>query len=832
MNTLLGNIPSWINRHRKWVLGAYVLVLIAAFAGAGKLQFDDSLESWFEQGSPVISNKHKFESYFGSNEDLYLVYQAKDGNVFSEASLAALDKLQRQLESYTEVVTENPDSPLTHIREVRSLMNESVTDVHGDDLIIHPFIGNQLPESDAERDQLRTSALANPDFKLKFVSPNGEYGGISIKTNFGMYRAPEVEADLDALLLEISFADDELAVTDVTETMPQSQVRDYTEYTRFMDAMREQVEQAGVGDQIHVYYTGLPELISFQVKLQQEMGSIFLGLFVLIFLLSLVIFRHFSAPVWTLAAIIVTLILTMGTIGFTGMAMSSLSQAMIMLIILISVADVIHIMASYRHQRSLGHDHESSMSLAYSKAAFSCFLTTFTTVVGFSSLWLVKPSVPVANFGIMSAIGLAMAFLVAITLLPVMLDTWKLKVKVSATKKTSGSGLYQAIFNLTHSYPRAVLAVLAIAIGATGAGAVFLKVDTNNLEAFDKSTEIRQAFEVADRNMGGTQNIDLMLEFGQVDAVYDGDILRRVAEVQDYMHQTYPELIVTSTSIVNVLKQINQQLHQNNPEFYSLPESDGEISQLLFLFNNASPEDRKKLISENFDATRISFGLRNAGSSDYVTIVEGARKVGDRFFGDIKQQYPGFNIANTGGLVAFVTLFDKVTESQILSFLVTLGVIMATLVLVFRSVRLGLLAMVPSLVPVVVTFGTMGWLGVSLDNVTMVIAPIILGIAVDDSIHFIRKLQVVKAGTKTTGEALEKVLNEVGSALVFTSVILAGGLLTMMLSSNASFQHFGYLSAIAIFSALLADLLMIPSICTLAEKRQSSLPVAAVPEAA
>lgn len=821
------NIPGWINRHRRWVIGIYVILLAAAFVGSGKLRFDDSLESWFDQGSPVITNKQKFENYFGSNEDLYIVYKAKDGDVFSENSLAALKKLYQTLGSYKSQVTEDSTSPLSHIRGVRTLINETVTDVNGDDLVIHPFIGERLPHTVADRESLRDRALANPDFRLRFVSPNGQYGGISIKTNFGIGAVKESASDIDAQLVELNFNDATLQTIEENPTAATEHLRDYTEYTRFMAAMRELVNSADVKEELEIYYTGLPELIAFQVVLQQEMGPIFLGLFVLIFAVCLVLFRHFSAPVWTITIIVLTLIMTLGAVGFSGMPLSSLSQAMIMLVILISVADVLHTLSAYRHERDAGFDHESAMALAYGKVSVSVILTTFTTVVGFSSLWLVKPSVPVANFGVMAAFGLIIALVLTITLLPILMDLWHLSPAKKAGKETSKHNFYTGIYHLATRYPRSVLACTFLSIFIVGLGILRLEVDTNNLEAFDESTEIRRSFEVADRHMGGTQNIDLMLEFGKVDAIYDADILRRISQVQDYMHASYPDLIVTSISIVNVLKRINQQLHQNDPAFYALPESAGQISQLLFLFNNASPEERKNLISENFDATRISFSLKNAGSSQYVALVESANQIGDRFFGDIKRDYPQFNIANTGGLVAFVTLFDTVVQSEVLSFLVTLAVITATLMVVFRSWRLGALAMVPNLVPVVVTFGVMGWLGITLDSITMVIAPIILGIAVDDTIHFIRKLQVSLAQNNPMQTALHKVLTEIGPALMFTSVVLAGGLMTMMFSSNASFQHFGYLSAIAIFSALFADLLMVPAVCTLFQEKTTQVPAVA-----
>ncbi len=827
MKMLLGNLPSWINKNKYWIISVYVILFILAIAGSGQITLDDSLESWFENDSAVFKNKKQFERYFGSNEDLYIVVKAKDGNVFSETSLSAYHRLHKQLQGYTSIVSKNPESGLSHIREIRSLINEPITKFKGDDLLIGPFIGNQLPQSEQEREKVKQEAIDNPDFLLRFVSENGEYGAFSIKTNFGLEKNTEVYSDIDDQLQELDFSDDtgaanSLLVGENTDIDDEPRQLDYTEYAKFMDDIRQTVTEAEVLNELEVYYTGLPELISFQVIMQQEMGNIFLGLFLLIFILSWILFKHLSAPVWILAVIIMTLVLELGFIGLSGMPMSSLSQAMLLLVILISVADTVHVLSSYQLSRLNGHDHESSMSLAFSKAAFSCFLTTLTTVIGFSSLWIVKPSVPIANFGIMASIGLILAYVVSITFLPMLMDFWKLKIKVkdSDPKKQKTYPIFNMIHKITESRPKFVLSACCFVILVVGLGALKLRIDTNTLEAFDESTEIRQSFEVADRHMGGTQNIDLMIELEKVDAIYDGEVLRRIDKVQSHMHETYPDLIVTSTSIVNVLKQINQQFNQGKPEFYTLPETNKSIAQLLFLFNNTTPEERKKLVSENFDATRISFSLKNAGSTEYVAIVESAREVGDKFFGDLSNQYPDMNVVNTGGLVAFVTLFDRITQSQVYSFFVTFIVIMVTLLLVFRSFRLGALAMIPSLVPVIVTFGIMGWLNISVDSVTMIIAPIILGIAVDDSVHFIRKLQVLEPQSASMSEALKNVLNEVGPALGFTSIVLGGGLLTMLLSSNASFQNFGYLSSIAIFSALLADLLMIPAICSLRKEKE------------
>lgn len=820
LEKLFYQLPGLTIRYRWFVVAAYVLLIAFAYIGAGKEWRDDSLKSWFGTDSEIYRDLNHFENVFGSNEDLYIVYRAKDGDIFSKSSLEALSKLHNELANYPLELKQNPDSPMGHIREVISLINVQVTKVNGDNLSMSSFIGNKLPDSDKERKRLKHQALNNPDLLLNFASKDAQYGGISIKTDFGINGTKVKTKKIDDdLFLDFSL-DSGGNIQDNTEEVVDSGPRDYEEYLAFMDAVRKHVEKSDIGNQLEVNYVGLPEIVAFQTSvLDSELGKIFLGLFVIMFVLLFILFRHLSAVVWPLTIIILTLLFTLGTIGWSGIPTSSLTDAMTLMLILISAADSIHILSGYRFELLQGHTHKESLSIAFSKVGVSCFLTSLTTVVGFSSLWIAKPSVPIANFGFFSAIGIILAFIITITLLPLLIDIWRMKPRNIESKAKVGdffeTKFTDNIFKIVSGSPTYVVIVFTGIVITLGLGIFKLKIDTNTLEAYDESTYIRKAFEIADKNMSGTQNIDIMVDTGKVDGLYDAKVLQAMDKLQKRMVAEFPQLVVTGNSVLNILKRLNMQFNKNDPAYYRLPDTNAGVSQLLFLFNNVSPEERRRLVSEDFDAARITFTVRNTGSSNYIDLVAKAKQWGVEYLSPLKKKYPEMKVTNSGGVVSFMYLFDKIASSQLTSFGITLLVITIILLLVLGSFKMGLLALIPNLVPIIVTFGVMGWLGISLDSVVMVIAPIILGIAVDDTIHFMNKLKQVLPKSADIREAIHATLKEAGTAITFTSVIFVSGLLTMLYSSDASFQAFGYLSALALGTALLADILLVPAVSIL-----------------
>ncbi len=828
MNNFFYALPQRLRDNRVFVFLLLVIFVVAGLFGVGKLWRDDSIESWLGEDSPVIRQQRQLEQVFGNNEDLFIIVEARDGDIFSPDSLRAFHRLHDKLQSSRVEIQKDSGSPLGHIREVLSLVNVPVNDVNGDNLYTRPFISHEVPARRQALDALREKAIGDPDLRKRFVSVNSRYASITIKTDFGRLSntttggeavADEVLSLTESSLPETLIIEDLQAGESAADDPLKRAPRNYKEYAKFSTAVKGLVEAAAVEPQLSVHYAGLPELVAFHVFIGTENRVIFSGLFLIMTAVLWVLFRHVSVVLWCMSIPMLTLVLTLGVQGWIGLPTSDLTAAMALLLIIISVADAVHIVASYRYYRLAGYKHPQAMAVAMSKAGLSCLLTSLTTMVAFLSLYLVKPNMPAAIFGLFTTLGLGLAFLLTVILIPLLLDLWRPKFEIS---NQTGNVVVKSNHRIFVRLPafvarRPVLTLLlSMLLGVPiMAGTAFLKVDSNPLESFDKSSYLRQAFDIADRYMGGTQNIDFMVDTGQVDALYDARVLKRMDRLEMKMRQRFPDLIAVSVSITDALKKINQQFHNNDPAYYKLPDHDAELSQLLFLFNNVSPEERRKLVGEDFDTARIAFGLKNGGSTQYIELMNAANKWGREFFIDLKSDYPDLKVVTAGGVVIFMTLFDRITDSQIICFLITLLVVLVTLFFIFRSWKFGLFAIIPNLTPVLVTFGAMGWLGITLNNVTMIIAPIILGIAVDDTIHFVYRLRILLAQGKGVDEAIQETFSEVGKAITYTTLILSAGLLTLLYSSNSQFRAFGYLSALAFFTALLAEFTITPALIKL-----------------
>jgi hypothetical protein len=266
---------------------------------------------------------------------------------------------------------------------------------------------------------------------------------------------------------------------------------------------------------------------------------------------------------------------------------------------------------------------------------------------------------------------------------------------------------------------------------------------------------------------------------------------------------------------VDITKDSFRALNEGRQEMYRLPEDPAVLGNTLFMFNNANPKDRRRVVTDDYAMGQISVSLRNAGSHEYSQVIAAVEAWATQRFAPLQTNYPDLEVGVTGTLALMMKLTDYISWSQIKSFGLALVVISVLLLLVFGSVRAGLVALFPNLFPILSIFGLMGWLGIPLDTDTLLVAPITIGIAVDDTIHFLThyRTEVVQHGDLK--RAVIQSFRETGQAITFTSIILSLGFLIFLFSSHNGLSNFGVMSAVAFFVAVLADLFLLPSLCLL-----------------
>ena len=868
LTKLFSKTPNFILHYKRQVLAVLLVISAFLFYGIFSLTvFDMSSDSFLEDENPAQIALDEFRRQFGGDDSVFIIYAAKDGDVFSRESLTAIQNLTQDLVDWEDLDRSDygfvPWDELSHIRRVQSLGNIRVQESIGDTLRSDRLIPRQLPETDSELRALKRKALDQKDFVGAFYSPDGLYGAILVQTDYGTIPVEGYESAVDVAGIELDdgFASFDLSFDETAEVQEvEFQDTDQLAYFDFDTALTEVYEN--YESQFDFYPVGTPSMMGQMQGVLNQMAM--LGtLMVLIFSLLLwILFRSGSALVWPMVTIALSVAWCWGITVWLGVTVSTMIALTVLLIFAVGIADCVHVMSAYFTFRRDGIDHYEALSRAYEKVSLAILLTTMTTAAGVSVL-ATSSLEPIKVFAIMSAMGVVLAFLFTIFLLPILLDLWhpssidnKEKPSLadrlgfrwhSLEKKTQlliatvvaaivflslgflvGTfiniviGLTYWIVNyqrailskvpaIVESSPHLIILIFGVGFAICAYGATKILIDTNIAEMFRSDHPLTIAVEVVDENMSGAQNMEIMIDTKKTDGMLNVQLLSAVDQLQSRIEERYPEIIGRTNSLANIVKDTNQAMNGDDPAFYRIPESDQAISQLLFMFNSANPDDRRNIVSDDYSRSHISVTARNMGSYEYKALFEEIASEVDDTFKDVEPEFPGLDVNLTGSMATLMVMADEVANSQFNSFALALLIVSLIKMISLGSIKGGAMGMVPNAIPAFLAFGLMGLFGIPLDTDTLLIAPIILGIAVDDTIHFMTHYRIELSKTGSIGIALDSAIKEVGQAVMFTTMVIGLGFAVLSFSDYLGMAKVGFFGSMAIFVALLCDLFLIPA---------------------
>ncbi len=427
MNVFFENLPAMARKHRLVLWLLFIGLTLLAVAGMPRFKIDMSWNSLLRPHEPVKVAYDRFRAVFGGDEVLYIAYEAKDGDVFSPNSLAALSALTNELEGKRAGSADSNENPFARITDITSLINVSYLEGGTDTLISRDFVGTAIPADPAQSAGLRAQAQQHPDYPLIFCSRDSRFGGIIIRTDFNA----QIDYGLADSTGPVSggFGFDETDGTayhsPLDNELPVFKTSWIQDYTPFMSGIYEILGKAEYTRHLNFYPAGSPELMGFLGReLEKEMVLIILCSIVLILLVLGVLFRSVKAMVWPLVIIFTTIIWSVGTMGWVGMAMSDFINIVIFLLIAVGVADSVHILSGYLLFRRSGKDHDTALISVYKKSGLACFLTSLTTATGLLALSL-APIIAIQRLAVMGACGVMYAFFITVFMLPPMLEILK-----------------------------------------------------------------------------------------------------------------------------------------------------------------------------------------------------------------------------------------------------------------------------------------------------------------------------------------------------------------------------------------------------------------------
>lgn len=867
LNHYFAKVPGQLIPYRKTVLALALLSTIFMGYGASRFVLDTSFDVWFSESDPAIEALEDFRDQFGSDDGLFIVYEAKDGDVFSNKSLTLVSEITQVLDNYRQISDDDwlekygltPDivESLNHIKRVQSLSNIRIQKNEDDVLSSPRLVPNKIPSDAITLSQISSEADNQPSLPLFMFSKDHRFGAISIQTDFG--AIPIVQELND----ELSLLDDDEWSDDFDEGMDDNAVIQKIEYQSdepglyipFMKAITAVIEQPKMTEHFTFYPIGNAAMISLAMGTLIQAGFLLVGMVVIINLLLWSLFRSASAVVLPQLAIGLSILFVIGGLSWLNLASTTLIALTVMLIIAVGVADCVHVMSSYLFFRRDGKEHDEALSMAYGKTGVPILLTTITTMAGMSSLAVTGMPMFV-QFGLSSAAGVFFAFLYTIYLLPVLLNYWhpmqiKKTQKISENRKTGvrslaflliskilsflcflvnpiarlskrvglnwllGAEWLQPLLSRIPAFVerfRYSIAIIFMSVFVICLyGATQVKIDSNLVELYSDDVPIGQAYEIVDEHMMGTGNMVIVVDTASSDGIMDPDVLNSMNRLQNTIEENYSEFIIRTNSLADLVIDTHA-IMQDSEDYRNIPNSQIAVSQLLYLFNSSNPEERRALVSDDYSKSHISVQLKNAGSNEYKDFFKDIQRDINKEFNGLKDQYPDIKVQITGSFALMMRLADDISKNQFKSLAIAAVVISLLLMITLGSFQAGVMSIIPNLIPASLAFGLMGLLGVPLDTDTLMIAPLIIGIAVDDTIHFISHYRMSLAQNHSMKLALVETINEVGQAVTFTTLILGCGFLMLTFSDYLGLAKIGTFGSLAIFVALLCDLLFFPAL--------------------
>lgn len=511
--------------------------------------------------------------------------------------------------------------------------------------------------------------------------------------------------------------------------------------------------------------------------------------YALIVLLLGLLYGRVGPVLVSLTVITLSSILAMGLYGAAGRNVNMVTMALPTLVVIIGIADSVHLLHAIA--RETGPDR---VRRGIARIWLPCLFTTLTTAAGFLALGTARMTV-VRDLGLFAAAGVIAAFVVSLAVVAV---AGHYDQALPTQRAVSGvrSGVI-SIGDWAMRNRQIVLLGSLFALLAGARGIAEIEVDTYSIDYFYADHRVRTDSEAIEADFGNYTP----LEFEVHGDVRTAETLAAVARWEDAV--TDAGLATWSRSLAGVTRRLNQVLTDGEPSSFAIPDSDLAVEQALFLFESDPDSDLALLLDVEEERLRVTFGVPMMSAKQVGVAIEQVADLG---------RAEGLELKATGYLPLYVTMMDYVVQSQVSSVAMAFVVIFALLAVLFSSLRLALLSVPANIVPVFMTLGLMGAAGIRLDVATVTIAAIVLGLVVDDSLHFLYRYRDALRTGQDHEDAVRSALSEAGVAMLTTTVALSLGFGVLGLAGVKSVAFFGVLSACAMVVALLADLLLLPAL--------------------
>ena len=739
--------------NRQWLtILLSLLVMLALAAGAQRIvAVDVDVRNHFGRHDPHIIALEQLEETYSLSDAALVGVAPQSGTVFGRDELVAIEELTEQL-------WRTP-----YATRVDSIANYSHSEGLEDELIVEPLIDDAGSLSDEDIERIKRIALGTEEVAGRFVSRDGRVAGLVVSVALPEDRQRGKLEVTDFLYEAVTGAREEHATIDYHVTGELVLNR----------AMRDAID-----DEMTI------------------LGPVALGTMLLF---ALILLRS----IWGMVAIFVmmafVILSALGFTGWTGMKLFGESGAALFVLMAVTVAHSVHVIEGMAAGLRQGMDRKQAAAHSLQVNVWPVFLTSLTTAIGFLSLNFAEMP-PFRVMGNMVAFGVLCAFVYSVTLLPAFLSVLPMRVRPVRSGK---SDFFDRLGRFVVSYRTALLCSFGVLIVVLVAGISRIELKENWLELLDESYEFRRSTDFISENFTGVETYEYSLSSGREGGVTDVEYLRQVDGLAEWFRRQ-PE-VAHVFGISDILKRLNKNLHGDDPDFYTLPNDSDLAAQYLLLYEFSLPvgRDLNNLIDVERSATRLTVVLKSLSTDEKIGLDERAQAW-------FRQHAPELATHATGVAVVGARSIQRNIEGMLLGTVTAMAIVSLLLLLVFRSVRLGLISLVPNFVPAAMAMGLWGYVVGEVGVAASVVTAIAFGIIVDDTIHFMTKYVGARKSGLLPSESVQSAFRSVGKALLATTVVFALGFMVFGASGMSTNQALGLLVGMTVIVALVADFLFLP----------------------
>jgi len=791
LETVMGRFGSFIHDNPFKVLLVLVILLAFPISHVPQIKMDTSTEGFMHDNDPVLLTYNNFRNQFGRDERIVLAI--KNDNIFSVDFLTQLKNLHKELAK---------DVP--YVEDVTSLYNVRNTRGDGDKLITDDLL-EPFPTTQIQADDIKKRAMESHFYKDLILSQDGKMTTIIIETDAYSHQG-EKKVSVDDEFSE-GFGDEEGAKTVEKKVFLTDQ-----ENHELLDAVAvitNKYRKLG----LEIYVAGSPAVNNeLKAQMKSDMQKFMRITFLIIFVFLFLVFKRASAVFYPLLVILLSLLATVGSMAWAGTAFKLPTQIVPSLLLAVSVGATVHILSVFFDKFNKSGDKKEALSYTLAHSGLAIAMTSVTTAIGVGA-FAGSEVAPIADLGTFASLGVMVSLVLTLTLLPALLTITKLKPKEQA-KAGKIENIMKSLAVIPVKHTKAVLIGSFLVVAISLVASTQVKLSHNPLTWFQPDNINRISTNVIDKQMNGSVTIEVVVDTGKENGWINPEKLEKLnsftAKVEAYKDEfTHVGKVI---SLATIVKETNRALHENREEYYTIPKEGDLVSQELLLFENSGSDDLEDVVDSQFSKARITIKLPWTDTIEAVQVLDFVKTEAEKTFA-------GDKVETTGMIPLLINTFANAVHSSVRSYFMAAIAITFMMMLILGSPRLGLISMIPNLTPIVMGMSIMYMADMPLDMFTLLIGSIAIGLAVDDTIHFMHNFKRYYSETKDIQLAMEQTFFTTGKAMVITTLVLSFGFYAYMAANMISVQNFGILTGSVIIFALLSDLLLAPALMVVMAKR-------------